>query len=110
MGNERPTAALSNQVNQRFSHDRKPLLHPTQRGRGALVPNQTSRGAGRNLVAPGRSLCTTTGSDAIGITLDEWAMSVQMTRTLGHAPTSADASCVAIPGLVRWLTVTRLAG
>jgi hypothetical protein len=30
-------------------------------------------------------LCTTTGSDAIGITFDEWAMSVQMTRTLGHA-------------------------
>ena len=53
-------------------------------GPDALAPDQASRGAGRSLVAPGRSLCTTTGSDATGITLHEWAMSVQMTRTLGH--------------------------
>jgi hypothetical protein len=78
MGNEGPTMALPNQVDERFSHDGEHPLHPTQPGRGALAPDQTSRGAGRSLVAPGRSSWTTTGSDVTGITLDEWAMSVQM--------------------------------
>jgi hypothetical protein len=97
MGNERPTMALPNQVDERFSHDSEHPLHPTQPGRGALVPDQTSRGAGRSLVAPGRSLCTTTGSDATGITLDERAVSVQMTRTLGRPRTSAEASVRGYP-------------
>jgi hypothetical protein len=106
MGNERPTMALPNQVDERFSHDSEHPLHPTRRGQGALVPDQTSRGAGRSLVAPGRSLCTTTGSDATGITLDEWGD--ERPDDPDAHPLAPKPRCVAIPGLVRWHTVTRV--